>query len=282
MSRKHEFPMSSASERLALMALLGMFLLEFSGYCLAAVEVKVGGTGSALATVQKLADVFSKQDPQIKITVMPSLGSGGAIKAVIKSGIDIALSSRRLTADERNLGAAETEYARSPFVFAVAATSTASAITTAQLADIYAGKIRNWPDGSPIRVVLRPAGDTDTDLVKSMSPMIRQALTEAEMRPGVAFSLSDQDAADDIERIPGALGPVTLALIVAEKRPLKALKLDGVEPTVRNAVSGRYAYRKTFYFVTNAKPSPATQRFAAFIQSKTAHEILARNGHWVP
>ncbi len=247
----------------------------------AAEEIRIGGTGSALGTMQLLADAFARRNPDIKVTVLPSLGSSGGIKAAIQGAIDIGVSSRPLKADERGLGAVEVEYGRTPFVFAVSAKSKASEITLTRLADIYAGKIKSWPDGSQIRVVMRPVGDVDTDLIKSLSPAIRQALSEAEKRPGVPFAVTDQDAADDLEKIPGAVGPTTLSVILSEKRSLKALRLDGVEPTPGNAAAGRYPHHKTMFFVTGGKPSAAAQRFIAFARSGAGREVLARSGHWV-
>lgn len=253
-----------------------------TGSGVAVEEIRIGGTGSGLGTMQLLADAFRRQNPDVNVTVLPSLGSSGGIRAALKGAVEIAVSSRPPKDDERNLGAAAIEYGRSPFVFAVSAKSKVSEITTAQLAEIYAGKVNHWPDGSRIRLVLRPAGDGDTDLAKSMSPAIKQALTEAERRPGMPFAVSDQDAADNLERIPGALGATTLALILAENRPLKALKLDGVEPTLKNAAAGRYPYHKRLFLVSGAKRSPASQRFVAFVQSAAGREILARAGYWVP
>jgi phosphate transport system substrate-binding protein len=214
--------------------------------------------------------------------LLPSLGSGGSIQALVAGAIDLAVTSRPMTAGESALGITQVEYGRTPFLFAVSARSSVTSITLPQLAEIYAGKAVSWPDGSPIRVVLRPASDIDTRIVKGMSAELGRAVALAEQRRGVALSISDTDAADDIERIAGAIGPSSLSLIRSEKRELRALTLDGVEPTPRNIASGAYPHYKQLFLVTGAKPSAAMQRFLAFIRSPAGRKVLVQTGHWVP
>ncbi len=256
-------------------------LLGFSAGA-AAEEFRIGGTGAALGTMQLLAAEFTAANPDIQITTVPSLGSGGSIKAVVAGAIGLAVTSRPMNESERKLGATEMEYARTPFVFAVSTKSKVTAITSGELADIYAGKKVTWADGSPVRIVLRPVSDIDTEMVKAISPAIRQGLAAAEARPGVRFAVNDQDAANDLEKIPGAIGPGSLALIVSEKRALRALKLDGREPTPANAASGAYPHYKRMFLVTGAKRTAAVERFVAFVQSPAGRKILTTNGQWIP
>ena len=60
-------------------------------------EIKIGGTGAALGTMQVLAQAYAKTRPDAKITVLPSMGSGGGIKAVLAGAIQIGVSSRPLS-----------------------------------------------------------------------------------------------------------------------------------------------------------------------------------------
>ena len=246
----------------------------------AADQVKIGGTGAALGVVRQLAKQFIAQHPEVQITFLPNLGSAGGIRALAGGAIDIALISRPMTASERSSGFAEIEFARTPFVFAVSAKSTVNSLTLAELADIYAGKLTRWADGTPVRVVLRPASDIDSEMIKSMSSALRRGLDAAEKRRGVKLSVTDQDAANDLETIPGAIGPSTLAVIISEGRALRALKLEGKEPTLVNAVSGDYPYYKRLYLVARVDRSATVEGFIAFVRSSAAQSILAANGCW--
>jgi phosphate transport system substrate-binding protein len=244
-------------------------------------DFRIGGTGGALGTMQQLADAYVGQYPDIGIVVLPSLGSGGGIKAVLAGAIAIAVSARPLKESEIAAGAQAVKYARTPFIFATTAGNPTDALTMQELIAIYAGSTETWPDGARIRLVLRPVGDSDSDMIKSMSPAMREAKLLAEQRKGLAFAVTDQDAADNLEKIPGALGPSTLAQILSEQRALKALRLDGIEPSAQSIAGGSYPYYKTMYIVTTTRTPPPARKFIEFVQSAAGRVILERTGHWV-
>lgn len=262
--------------------LVALVLLLASSVGAAAETLKIGGTGTAFGTMRRLVDEFTARNPDMDVTILPTLGSSGGMRALGAGAIDVALTSRPMTESERSLGATEIEYARTPLVFAVSNRSNVTAISSRELADIYTGKLVTWADGSPVRIVLRQATDSDTEIVKTISPEIRRGLDAAEARPGVRFAATDQDAADDLERIPGAIGPISLAVIVSEKRALRALTLDGKEPTPAGAASGAYPHYKRLFLVPGPKRSTAVERFVAFVQSAAGQEIIAGNGQWIP
>ncbi len=252
------------------------------GPCLAAQPLRIGGTGNALGTLQRLGEAFQKQNPDIAVKVLPSLGTSGALKAVPQGALDIGASARPLLEEEAKRGLVALEYARTPLVFAVSRRTGVTAITLAQVADVYNGKMASWPGGTPTRPVLRQPNDDNTQQMRRMSPALDQALAVAEKRAGLPFATTDQEAADKAEGIPGALVLTTLGLIRSEGRALQPLTLDGVEPTVENAASGRYPHAKRLYLVTRAEPSALVKRFVEFTRSPAAREILANAGHWTP
>ena len=246
-----------------------------------AARIRIGGSGGALASMQILLEAFKKIHPHATEVIVPSLGSGGGIKAVRAGAIDLAVISRPLTDAERSQGAIGTEYARAPFVFATAAHTNVSAISTRELLSIYSGERKTWPDGRPLRLVLRPEADSDTDITKSLSPEMMQAVKTAHARAGMIIAPTDQASADSLETIRGSIGTTTLAQIISEKRALQALALNGVTPSLKTLADGKYPYYKTFIMVSDAKTSPLVQQFIAFVRSAAGQQILEENGHWV-
>jgi phosphate transport system substrate-binding protein len=245
-------------------------------------HLTLGGTGTALGTMRLLVEQFGATTPEVSFTILDSLGSTGGISALLAGALDIAVSSRPITDGERQRGLVEIEYARTPLVFAVSANSTVTALSSGELEQIYLGQTASWPDGSAVRLVLRPEGDSDTLIVRNISPAMQHALDVAQARPGVRLAVTDQEAADNLERIPGAIGPISLAVIASEKRALRALTLDGKDPTPMNAASGAYPHFKSLFLVTRAKRSPAVERFVVFVRSPAARETLSSNGQWLP
>lgn len=242
--------------------------------------LRIGGTGITLGTMRVIARTFEKANPGITVTVLSSLGSGGGIKAVLADGIDIALSARPPTEAELIRGAVAVEYAQAPLVFAISRTNSVTGITLVQLIDIYAGRLTEWPNGIPIRVILRPAGDIITTLLKSISRQMRDAVTAAEKRPGMVYALTDQDTIEHLARVPGSIGPTALNQILTDASRLKVLTLDGIVPSAAAIADSSYRYVFAYYLVTGQKASPLADRFIAFVQSETGRKILADTGHW--
>ena len=250
--------------------------LSFGPLAAIADTLKVGGTGSALGTMKILADAYRASRPDTQIVVVPALSSSGGIKAVAAGALDIGLSGRLLKPAELGYNLVVREIARTPLV--LASMRDHAGFTLSGIARIYDGTLQTWPDGSPLRPILRPEADTKNTPLRAMSPEIDRAFAVAYARKGVHIAITDQDSADAIERISGAVGVSTLALILSERRKIKALPLDGVSPSVAALKRGSYPYFSPLYLVTKPNPSGPAQAFAAFIQSRQGARILADNG----
>lgn len=242
--------------------------------------IRIGGTGGPLEAIKLLAADFERKHPGTTITVFPSMGSSGGINAALSGVIDIAVSARPANGEEG--AAVGREYARTPLVFAVGKDNkTVSDFTISQLADIYAGKTTTWRDARRIRLVLRPASEYDNVLIRSMSTDMERAVRDALSRDGMIVEITDQDTARAIEKIPGALGTITLGQIIAEKRSIKALSVSGVKPNTKTLADGTYPYFKTYYFITKTDTRPVVREFIAYVYSAEGRLILSRSGYLV-
>jgi phosphate transport system substrate-binding protein len=252
--------------------------LLVSGARTAAAEtIRISGTGGAMETMRILGEAFRKENPGIRVELSPVIGSSGGVKAVQAGRLDIGLSARALSAEERAQGLVEIKYARTPFVFGVNSALKMTGLTLKGLADIYAGR-RDWENGGRIRLVLRPPEDSDIPVLRSMSPAMNAAVDIALRRKGMIVATTDHDAADAIEGVPGAFGGTTLSLVLSEKPAFRVLALDGVVPSVRTLADRSYPYSKTFFMVTGNPPSAAVRRFVDFVRSPAGSGILAKNG----
>jgi phosphate transport system substrate-binding protein len=240
--------------------------------------LRITGTGSALGMAAQLAPAFERANPGVKIRILPSLGSSGAVKAVAGGALDLGLSGRPLQPKEAAEGLTAVEVARTPYLFAVGPRSTATHLDAGALVRILRGELTTWPDGERVRLVLRPASDVDTTYLRSRSPALAAAMDLALTRPGMLMAATNQECDELVARTPGALGLSTLAQLRTEPRGLKALAWEGVEPSLATLADGTYPLWKPFYAVLPASPSPASRRFLAFLASPAGKRLLEEAG----
>ena len=158
--------------------------LLLAGSALAADPVRINGSGSGLQMLKPLIEAYTKAHPEAQFEMDKPLGSSGSIKALMGGVLDIAVSSRALKPEETTAGATIQKYGQTPLAIVTHKDVAQKDLTSKELADIYAGKTMNWPDGKPIRLVLRPVEDADTKLLRKLSIEMDAAVTSAQARPG--------------------------------------------------------------------------------------------------
>ncbi|MBF0159590.1 MAG: substrate-binding domain-containing protein [Magnetococcales bacterium] len=243
--------------------------------------IRISGTGAATSVMKQVVEAYRQRHPDVEVRFhLPPMGSSGAIKAVGLNQLDVALSGRPLKKEEESAGLVQQWLGRSPFLFVVHQDAPVSQISLDQLTEMYSGRQKAWPDGSRVRVILRPVADADTALLKSISPAMDEAVTYANSHRvhGSAMADTDIDLADMVEKVPGALGSVALTLVLAERRSLRGLVLDGSEPTVAALKSGHYPYAKPLFLVTRAAADAAVGGLTDFIRSATGQILLEQLG----
>lgn len=255
-----------------------LLLLSFLGIAVASDSepVRVGGTGSGSVLMQRLAQEYQKVHPGANVTViMPPLSSGGGIRALSAGKVDLAIVGRPLKAEEATMPGLGRlfEYVRTPLVFASSGTQGAT-LTQKQLADIYSGRVVNWPDGSPIRLVLRSKAESDTLVMRAMSAEMNAAIDASYRREGMLVADNDVDTFNLLVKTTGSLGPTTLGMLRLDGRRLTVARLDGIDASVKTMTSGRYPCVKSMHLLPAAAPRASVLEFLAFLHSDKARRFL--------
>lgn len=246
--------------------------------CQAADTVRINGSGSCLDMLKPFVEAYVKTNRNVRIEIEKPLGSSGAIKALLAGTLDVVINSKPLKPEEISKGALLREYGRTPLAIITEKSVSQTDITTKELEEIYAGKTQKWQNGENIRLILRPSQDTDTHILRALSPGMNNAIHAAHSRPGMTVAVTDPEAYTAVSRTPGGVGASGLTSIIAEKLPLNTLSLNGVAPTPKNLASGAYPLFKEINFVATPRTMPAALKFIDFVYSPQGRAIAARTG----
>lgn len=240
--------------------------------------IRVNGSGAALDMMTLMNDAYRRLHPETRIEMTKPLGSSGAIKALLADLLDLAVSSKPLTPEQQSQGALSREYGRTPLVIVTERSVPKTDITTGELEEIYAGKNHRWPDGSLVRIVLRPKTDIDTAILRGLSPTMNSAVDRAQAQPGMTIAVTDPESNEMIEKLPGAVGASALCSLRVAKPRVKALSLNGVMPDVNSLADLTYPLAKDIRFVTKGPPSRRVAGFLEFIYSPAGRAIAEKAG----
>jgi phosphate transport system substrate-binding protein len=239
--------------------------------------LRTGGTGAVTKMLQHVAEAFAEREPGTTLVVMPSLGSAGGIAGVVDGLLDFAVSGRPLNPEEAKSLTAIV-LATTPFCLASSQPNPGN-IKSAEIAAFYRNPASVWPDGTPVRVVLRPRVEVDAAMLVNTFPKMADVIEQLRERKEIPVVATDQDNVLLAEKIAGSLAAVTLTQLITEHSHLHLVAIDGVEPTLENFERGAYPYRKDFYFVFPHDKKPLLERFIAFLQSADGERLLRETGN---
>ena len=248
----------------------------FAAVCLTATvhagDLSVVGTGDGIDLLRALGAAYTADHPDTNVIVPPSIGSGGGVAAVGSNKEVLARIARPLSDSEKEAGLIATPVFRLPSAFFVHRSAGVSSLTTAQLADIYSGKITNWRDvgGSDLRIKVVRREDQDSTLLvlrQSMPGWKDLVITEKSK-----MAVTTQECIDTVKEVQGAIGfgPFTKAL----EMELAVLKIDGHYPTER-----AYPSAVTLLFVhKESTVTPDAKRFIGYVKAAKAKTVLTSMG----
>jgi phosphate transport system substrate-binding protein len=229
----------------------------------AAEPLQIGGTGAGIAAVRQVAQAFMASAPDQRVEVLPSMGSGGGMRALAAGKIGMAMVARRIAADEQAAGMTQAVCLNTPFVLATSLPA-APPLTSDAVAGLYGAADARWPDGRPVRIVLRDEKEVSTQLLIKYFPRMQPALQEARKRMDVPIAMTDQENGDMAEQVAGSLTAMGLMQLVGERRALRILPVDGVAPSVEELESGRYRLATEVCLILPPRAKPGARKFAEY------------------
>ena len=237
-------------------------------------SISMVGSTSMEKFANALSEAFMEKYPKVTVTA-EFVGSGAGIEAVSNGTADIGNSSRNLKDEEKAKGVAENIVAIDGIAVVVDPANTVEDLTKDQLTSIYDGTVTNWKDvggnDAPIVVVGREAASGTRGAFEELLKLEDACKYSNELDSTGAVMAK-------VASTPGSIGYVSLDVL---DDTVKALKLDGAEPTEENIKAGKYFLSRPFVMATKGEISEQSDLVKAlfdFIYSDEGSELVKSVG----
>ena len=237
-------------------------------------SISMVGSTSMEKLANAVSEAFMEKYPKVTVTA-EFVGSGAGIEAVSNGTADIGNSSRNLKDEEKAKGVAENIVAIDGIAVVVDPANTVEDLTKDQLTSIYDGTVTNWKDvggnDAPIVVVGREAGSGTRGAFEELLKLEDACKYSNELDSTGAVMAK-------VASTPGSIGYVSLDVL---DDTVKALKLDGAEPTEENIKAGKYFLSRPFVMATKGEISEQSDLVKAlfdFIYSDEGSELVKSVG----
>jgi phosphate transport system substrate-binding protein len=203
-------------------------------------KLALGGSTSVEHVIQAMIEAFMAENTDVTITYAPT-GSSTGIQGATEGTLDIGLSSRALK-DEEKAVLTETIFALDGIAIIVNKENTIADLDIETLAKIAKGEITNWKDvgGADGEIVMigRDAASGTRDGFETIVG-VKEECVYAEEQASTGAVLASVQANKN------AIGYISLSAV---DDSIKALTIDGVEPTEATVKDGSYKIQRPFVF----------------------------------
>ncbi len=243
-------------------------------------QIVVDGSTTVGPIAKAFAEYYMQMHPGVNITVSES-GSGNGAKALINSTCQVADMSRFMK-DTEFSAAVEKGVLPVPHVVAmdgiaviVHPSNPVKEISTAQVKDIYVGKITNWSQlGGPNKEIVVVGRDTNSGTYESFENLV---LKGEKMVERVEHLGSNGAIRQKVQSTAAAIGYVGLGFADAS---VKALVVNGVPCDRQTVTSGRYPIARPLFMFTNGYPQLGghLHQFVTLYLTRKGQEIVESIG----
>lgn len=237
-------------------------------------KLDIAGGTAHIPVMQEAAKRIMAVNPDIHITVAGG-GSGVGVKQVGEGLVEIGNTGRPLKKDEIE------KYGLKTFPFAIDGVAVVlnqankiKELTSAQVADVYAGKITDWKElgGEPgqIDVYGREDGSGTREVFTD------KVIKDVTLAPSTNVVNSNGAMKTAVAKDKRAIGYVGIGYI---DKSVRAPKLDGMTATQKNAAKGKYTVVRDLFMNTKGEPAGVTKLFIDYIYSPEGAKIVSDNGY---
>ncbi|MEP7134100.1 MAG: PstS family phosphate ABC transporter substrate-binding protein [Chloroflexota bacterium] len=254
-------------------------------------DIVTAGSSTVFPLSERMSELFQQEGYTGNITV-DSIGSGAGFERFCKTGeTDISNASRAIK-DAEIANCAALSPARTPIAFRVgtdaltvvisADNDFVTALTKEQLGKIFTAQYTKWNEVDPAFpaeniLVYGPGADSGTfDYFNEVivSPLYLNADGKADVAagkaallgaPGAQFSEDDNVLVQGVEGSKYAIGYFGFAYFNENQGKLKAVAVEGVEPSKATVDDGTYPISRPLFIYSTADIMKAKPQVAAFI-----------------
>lgn len=219
---------------------------------------------------QELAHRFAQEHSYVTFN-LSVMAPDAALRAVTERTVDAALIAEPLPSSRPNLKAAR--IGRRAVAVVVHATNPVDDLTWEQLRAIYTGEVWDWAavaPGQPSReivVITQNAG------ASSRTAFDRTVLNGGQrVTPRALVATGDRLVRDLIAEEPAAIG---YRLAGWDDAPLKALTLEGVQPSPATVASEKWPITRPINLITHVDANVYVLDFVDFVAGQSGQQVIA-------
>ena len=264
-----------------------MLLIGAATAVLAAGRVRVNGSTTVNPVATEAAEILRVQK-HLDITVDTQGGSSGGIAGVGDGSIEVGMSSKPLSEDDRKkypgVAFVATEIGRDAVALVVSDDvwrGGVRVLSRAQIKDIYEQRITNWKQvGGPDRPIVffnkEPGRGTWEVFAHWLygDPKAAPAVSHREVG-------GNEETRTKVASTRGAVSQLSSSWATGNVHAI-ALRLDDgtlVEPSAANIASGRYPMARPLFFIPNGPPRGDARTLIDYGLSPVGQELVRKHGY---
>ena len=229
--------------------------------------------------VPMLAEEYKSSHPGVSFEIAAE-GSTTGIAAITDGTAQIGMSSRRAKATEVSAAAAKgvtmkpTIVAYDGIAVIVNQNNPVKELTKAQVEKIFAGDVTDWSEvgGTPgkISVYTRNTSSGTYSDFKELAMKKRDYVGSSQKLAG------NEQIVAETSNNPNGIGYVGLAYI--KESGIRALAIEGHNPTKAEILEKKYPYARPTFYYTNGEPTGEAARFVEFTLGDEGQKVVEKVG----